>query len=166
MYAKETILTLKVPHPPDDETGEDFAYNSVKVIGPSPVSHAHKGDWTGQDAEGVILVPLSNFGGTLDEPFGKVRTLYDVTEVPIVEMVTEQRVRVVDGTTAAAGPTPEEVFAVEAPGIAPEPGQVRGRTLVSPLDDPGPKEGRSPLDTVVKVEPVLVVEPPATVIAP
>lgn len=146
MYANDTILTLKSPRDPDDETGEEFPYNVVRVVGESPVSHTHKGEWTGQDARGVIIVPLTNFGATLDEPFGKLRSIYDVTEIPEVHVQQDIRIKVVDSSSAAAGKTPEEVFAVEAPGVPPEPGQIRGRTFVSPLDDPGPENVGSPLD--------------------
>jgi hypothetical protein len=120
MYQRETILTLKEQREPDEETGEVFAYNEVK------------GDYTGSDASGVIIVPLSNFGGTLDEPFGKLRELYDVKEVPelIAAQKPEAQVRHVQ---PAPQPTPEQVFAEEAPGVAPEPGQHRGRT--SPLGE-------------------------------
>lgn len=143
MYAKDTILTLKKKRKPDPETKEEFPYNVVRVIGESPVSHAHKGDWTGPDAAGVIIVPLTNFGATLDEPFGKLRDIYEVTEIPET-VIQEQKIRVIDSSTSQAGPTPEEVFAKDAPGVAPEPGQTRGRT--SPLGDPGgPATGGSPL---------------------
>jgi hypothetical protein len=144
MYQRETILTLKEQREPDEETGEVFAYNEVKVIGPSPVSHANKGDYTGSDASGVIIVPLSNFGGTLDEPFGKLRELYDVKEVPelIAAQKPEAQVRHVQ---PAPQPTPEQVFAEEAPGVAPEPGQHRGRT--SPLGETKGPSKDGPLGT-------------------
>jgi uncharacterized GH25 family protein len=148
MYANDTILKLKKQRKPDPETKEKFPYNQVRVIGQSPVSHVHKGDWTGADAEGVIIVPLTNFGSTLDEPFGKLRTLYEVESVPEVTVQVATQVRVIDSSTAAAGQTPEEVFAEKAPGVAPEPGQVRGRTsplgdvqnpkVLGPLDEPDP----------------------------
>jgi hypothetical protein len=144
MYEPNTILTLKEQRDPDEETNEPFAYNEVRVVGESPVSHADKGDWTGTDARGVIIVPLTNFGGTLDEPFGKLREIYDVTSVPEVEVDVVQKIRVVNATSAQAGPTPEEVFAAQAPGVAPEEGQVRGRTL--PLGEPGgPADADGPL---------------------
>lgn len=143
MYESGTILSLKQPREPDPETGEEFAYNEVEVINRSPISHAAKGDWSGSDAEGVIITPRSNFGATLDEPFGKLRTIYSVKEVPVRE-VSAPTIRVVDSSTSSAGPTPEEVFAEQAPGKAPEPGQTRART--SPLADPGPANARGPLD--------------------
>jgi hypothetical protein len=147
MYADNTILTLKVQRDPDKETGEAFAYNQVKVIGRSPISHAHKGKWQGGDAEGVILSPLSNFGGTLDEPFGKCVQLYDVESIPERVINAPQPIRVIDAQSAEAGPTPEEIFAKEAPGAKPEAGQIRGRT--SPLGEPGgPVDYDGPLGTV------------------
>lgn len=146
MYATDTILTLKVQRENDPETDEVFPYNKVRVVGQSPVQHTSRGDYEGDDAKGVIIVPIANFGGTLDEPFGKLRQLYDVTEVPVVEIAAPSPIRVIDSSTAAAGATPEEVFQAEAPGVAPEPGQTRGRTPISPLDDPGPASARGPLD--------------------
>lgn len=144
MYEPDTILALKEQRDPDPETLEKFPYNRVRVIGPSPVSHADKGDWKGVDAQGVIVVPLTNFGSTLDEPFGKLREIYDVEEIPVRETEVVQKVRVINANTAAAGPTPEEIFAREAPGAPPEEGQTRART--SPLGDPGgPAEADGPL---------------------
>lgn len=140
MYEPDTILTLKEQREPDPETGEEFAYNKVKVINESPVSHTNKGDWQGVDARGVIIVPIANFGGTLDEPFGKLRELYDVESIPEHTAPVEQPVRVINQGTASAGPTPEEVFAEKAPGKAPEEGQTRART--SPLGDPGGPAGK------------------------
>lgn len=155
MYATDTVLTLKQQRDPDEETGEEFPYNKVRVIGVSPVSHQHKGDWTGQDAEGVIVTPLTNFGATLDEPFGKLRTLYEISEVPDVEVVTEVRVKVIDSSTAAAGETPEEVFAREAPGTAPEEGQIRARTPRSPLGEMTNPGSKGPLDFDTTTAPVV-----------
>lgn len=141
MYEQDTILVLKEQREADSETGEEFAYNRVCVKGPSPVSHADKGDWTGPDAKGVIIVPLSNFGGTLDEPFGKLKSLYEVESIPERE-ITPPSVRVVNATTAAAGPTPEEVFSKEAPGVPKEVSRARRR----PLGDPGGPSSVDPLD--------------------
>lgn len=144
MYDADTILTLKEQRAPDPETNEEFPYNRVRVVGESPVQHTTRGDWTGADARGVIIVPLNNFGSTLDEPFGKLRDLYTVESIPERYVEIANPVRVVNATSAAAGPTPEEVFATEAPGTAPEEGQVRARTR--PLgDDGGPAEADGPL---------------------
>jgi len=150
MYEPETILALKEPRDPNPETNEDFAYNRVRVVGESPVSHAHKGDWEGADARGVILVPLTNFGGTLDEPFGKVRALYDVESIPVHEAPAEVPIKVINRTSAAAGPTPEEVFAQKAPGVTKEESRAaRKAARQSPLGEPGgPPEKDGPLGKV------------------
>ena len=152
MYVNETILTLKVPHADDEENGQKFPYNEVRVIGVSPITHSKKGTWEGADAQGVIIVPLTNFGATLDEPFGKLRGMYDVKSEP-----EPMRGPAVDRLKAAladaqriegsqAGKTPEEVFAVEAPGEPAEEGQIRARTPHSPLGDPGgPADADGPL---------------------
>jgi hypothetical protein len=153
MYAVDTILTLKKQRDPDPETGEAFPYNEVRVIGESPISHSHKGDYTGADAAGVILSPVTNFAGTLDEPFGKCRALYDVKSIPEPQTITQAPVRVIDATSAQAGPTPEEVFADEAPGTAPEPGQKRGRTLrPSPLGETKNEAASGPLGDAPAIE--------------
>lgn len=147
MYANETILALKDPRPEDPETGEPFAYNRVRVVGQSPVSHSHKGKWEGHDATGVILVPLSNFGGTLDEPFGKCTQLYTVESIPEKVINAPQPIRVIDAQSGEAGPTPEEIFSKDAPGVKPEATQTRART--SPLGAPGgPANFNGPLGTV------------------
>jgi hypothetical protein len=153
MYEPDTILTLKEQKPPvkvakkeDPDTGRvrkaheiPFPYNKVRVVGTSPVDHSGggAGTWEGVAARGVIIEPLSGFGSTLDEPYGKLQKLYDVTEVPSNEVIIEP-VKIIRPTSGSAGPTPEEVFAVKAPGKAPEPGQTRGRT--SPLGDLPPED--------------------------
>lgn len=135
---------MKTQREPDPETGEPFAYNTVEVINASPISAHTKGDYMGADAVGVIVVGTSNFGATLDEPFGKLRELYEVVSIPVHEAPAVP-VRVINSTSAAAGPTPEEVFREKAPGVAPEEGQTRGRTPMSPLDDPPRPEQHGPL---------------------
>ena len=159
MYAPGTILKLKEQREPteklDRDTGEpvlrgpkgrekpvmlEFPYNRVKVIGRSPVSYAN--DWTGIDAQGVIIMPLTDFAGNLDEPFGKLQQLYEVESIPEVEVPKEVKVKIIDANTNQAGPTPEEVFAKESPGKPPAPGQIRGRT--KPFEDVKPPS-RSPL---------------------
>lgn len=121
-------------------------------MGESPVSHAHKGDWEGADARGVIIVPLSNFGGTLDEPFGKLKQIYDVESIPTHEAPVEVPVKVINATSASAGPTPEEVFAQKAPGVSKEEGRAARRAKreeASPLGEPGgPPEHDGPLGKV------------------
>lgn len=146
MYENETILKMREPREDDPHTGP-FAYNRVRVIGKSPVSHV-RGTWEGADADGVILEPLNNFGGVLDEPYGKVNLMYEVESVPEPVMITERTHRIINANTAAAGQTPEEVFAQKAPGKAPEAGSTRGRT--SPLGEPGGPPSTSPLDEPVK----------------
>lgn len=149
MYANDTILVLKDQRDPDPETGEEFPYNKVRVVGPSPIdSGVRASEWVGSSAAGVIITPLSNFGSTLDEPMGKLQALYDVESVP-ERIVEAPRIRVVDSSSAEAGPTPEEVFAKDAPGVAPEEGQTRGRTPISPLgEDPRPAASDGPLGAV------------------
>lgn len=147
MYEPETILELKEQREPDEETGEEFPYNQVKVIGPSPINHGISSEeWVGADGAGVILSPITNFGTTLDEPLGKVQALYNVVSVPDHEVDADPKIRVINSTSGSAGPTPEEVFKAEAPGVPPEEGQKRGRTKMSPLEDPRPAPNASPLD--------------------
>jgi hypothetical protein len=150
MYEPDTVLTLKEQRPPDEETGEEFPYNKVKVIGASPINHAvGASEWTGTGGAGVIITPLTNFGATLDEPYGKLNALYDVTEIPVTEYEPAPKIRVINSTSQSAGPTPEEQFAIQAPGVAPEEGQKRGRTPhASPLDDPRPTSNDGPLGKV------------------
>lgn len=145
MYEPGTILTLKDPRDPDPETEEPFPYNEVKVVGPSPVSWAATSEWSGASAAGVLLMPITNFGSTLDEPYGKVMALYDVKEIPVQE-IEPPKVRVINSSSQSAGPTPEEVFAIKAPGKPPQEGQKRART--SPLVDPRPAASDGPLGPV------------------
>lgn len=148
MYEPDTILELKEQQPPDDETGEEFAYNRVRVVGQSPINHGVKSEeWVGASGQGVIIVPLSNHGSTLDEPYGKLTKLYNVVEVPVREAPVQAPVRVINSTSGSAGPTPEEVFAEKAPGT-PSPDGKRGRT--SPLPEVENETPRSPLDAKPK----------------
>lgn len=149
MYEPETILELKEQHEPDEETGEEFPYNRVRVIGASPINHGvSSAEWEGASGAGVIITPLSNFGATLDEPLGKLQALYTVVEVPDTIIDAVPQVRIIHSTSQSAGPTPEEVFAEQAPGVPPEEGQKRGRTPhESPLEDPRKPANASPLDT-------------------
>ena len=162
MYKAGTILTLKEPRDPspklDRESGEpvlrgpkgkekpvmlEFPYNRVQVIGESPVIYDREG-WTGPDAKGVIIQPLTDFAGNLDEPFGKLRKLYNVESIPENEAPAEIKVKQINATTAEAGPTPEEVFAEKAPGKPPLDGQIRARTN-DPFGDVKPDRTNSPL---------------------
>lgn len=146
MYEPGTILSLKEQRDPDEETDEPFPYNQVKVIGPSPVSWHKDSEWSGASAAGVLLAPITNFGSTLDEPYGKIMALYDVKEIPVTE-IEQPKIRVINSSSQSAGPTPEEVFAIKAPGKPPQEGQRRARTL-SPLVDPRPAASDGPLGPV------------------
>ena len=157
MYAKDTILALKEQRNPDPETGEEFPYNRVRVVGESPVSHSHTGNWEGGDAAGVLLAPLTNFGATLDEPFGKCRVLYDVAEMPSDEVEADTKIRVIDATSAQAGPTPEEVFKEQAPGVPPKEGERRART--SPLGETSNEAAAGPLGDAKPADPPAPPEP-------
>lgn len=165
MYAKDTILVLKEQRPPDEETGEPFPYNKIRVIGESPVSRANDEGWEGSDADVVLAEAVSNFGAVLDEPYGKLKVLYDVESIPEpVEVAAQPVVRVIDSQSAEAGQTPEEVFAAEAPGQPPEPGQKRARTGVSPLGEVRSPAADGPLGTVPVAPPAppLVPDAPPT----
>lgn len=137
MYAPDTILKLKDPRSTDEKA---FAYDRVKVIGPSPVNHGpDRTNYTGDKAKGVIITPLTEFAGNLDEPFGKLQSLYEVESVPEYEDEATITVRKYDASTRAAGPTPEDIFAAEAPG---DPGAPRrAGSPTSPLSDPNPPQG-------------------------
>jgi hypothetical protein len=153
MYEPDTILVLKEQKPPvkvakkeDPDTGRvrkaheiPFPYNKVRVVGQSPVDHGagRGGSWDGTGARGVIIEPLTAFGSTLDEPYGKLQKLYDVESIPSNEVIIEP-LKVIRPTSGSAGPTPEEVFAKESPGVPPKAGQIRGRT--SPLGDVAPDD--------------------------
>lgn len=162
MYEPGTILELKNQREPDEETGEEFPYNRVKVVGPSPVDHGIKSaEWEGASGVGVIITPESNFGSTLDEPLGKLQAIYDVVEVPDTTVPVENTIRVIHSTSQSAGPTPEEVFAGLPQGKAPEEGQKRARTphTESPLEDPRKPKNASPLEVPVEALPEPTPEP-------
>lgn len=156
MYETGTILSLReqrldteVPArvDPDDPNRKrpkhkiPFPYNRVRVIGESPVDWGggRGSTWEGVGARGVLIEPLSGHGGVLDEPYGKLQKLYEVEKLPDNEIVIEP-VRVVRANTQAAGPTPEEVFAVTSPGTPPKEGQIRGRSRPNPLGDVPPDD--------------------------
>lgn len=142
MYASDSILTLKEPRSTDEKP---FAYDRVKVIGPSPVAHREDPRYTGSDAKGVIIQPLTEFAGNLDEPFGKLRTLYNVEFVPEYEEEVTTTIKRYDATTRAAGPTPEDIFAEKAAG---KPAEPKAPVTASPLKDPNPKPQDGPLGDV------------------
>ena len=127
-----------------------FPYNRVRVVGTSFITYTRppgsddltKESYEGQDAIGIIITPETSFAATLDEPYGKLRRLYDIEALP--EHIIEQpKVVVRRGPSAIAGPSPEDVFrgdntVDEAPRSA--------RNPKSPLEDPRPSaEPTSPL---------------------
>lgn len=157
MYTPDTILTLKEPRSTDDKP---FPYDRVRVINASPVSRGHEGKtrYTGADAQGVVIEPLTGFEANLDEPFGKLIALYDVESVP-ERVVEEAKIRVVDSrSTEDIGPTPEQRFAVEAPGD-PDANRSGRKPRVSPLTDPNDAKADGPLgDPEPEVEPTPAAE--------
>lgn len=133
MYAPDTILVLKEPRtvgtpaspdydPKNPKAGgtppskdyAPFAYDRVRVIGESPIQHSGgaRSEWVGAGARGVMIEPLTHFGANLDEPLGRLQSLYDIESEPIIEVPVMQTVRVIQ--PGQAGPTPEEVFAEHA----------------------------------------------------
>lgn len=160
MYAQNTILELKEPktvgtpaegspeeegYVPASEDYQPFPYDRVIVVGPSPVdAGVRPSSWSGGDAQGVVIRALTSYGSILDEPFGKLQALYNVVEVPKVEIDGPSKIRVIDSSTADAGQTPEQVFATEAPGKASVDGK-RVRTPHSPLEDPREADLDGPL---------------------
>lgn len=153
MYAIGTILALKDPRSTTDKV---FPYDEVEVLGESPVHHGvYAEQWSGTNGQGVVLRPLTDFGTTLDEPFGKLTRLYDVQSVPDA---VERQVTVKVIQQADLGPSPEEQFAAAAV----EAGLPDGRDAApepdtsSPLgDDPEPEETASPLPDPEPEEPVV-----------
>jgi hypothetical protein len=147
MYKPGTILVLKEQRRPETRTNREgkvildekdkpikfeFPYNRVEVVGESPIDHGIlQAGWEGAGARGVIIKPLTEFAGNLDEPYGKLQALYNVESIPEDVGPVAPTIRVT--MPGELGPTPEEVFAQEAPGTPPEPGQQRGRT--SPLGE-------------------------------
>lgn len=165
MYDPETILALKEPRwrpldeqgepgewtpdgydkfladtaklkSTDNPIGEEFPYNRVKVIGPSPIQYGgNDSPWQGAASAGVIIQPLTGFSSTEDRPLGLIQSIYNVESIPEPVVVATAYGMPTQVVVAAKGPTPEEVFAVKAPGVPPEEGQTRGRTPISPLDE-------------------------------
>ena len=163
MYEEGTILVLKEQREPTiteievtvlgkngkpttktevQQVEEEFPYNRVKVIGPSFIRHiknlgmdAKKEPYTGQDAQGVIITPAGGaFGATIDEPYGKLRRMYDIAELP-ENTFEAPKVTVHRGPSAVSGPTPEEVFGGTEPVDAP---RTAANPVHSPLPDPRP----------------------------
>lgn len=147
MYQNDTILTLKTPRwrplidgEPGDWTdkdydtfalevaedptvGEEFPYNRVRVVGPSPIVHQDReghGAWVGTNANGVIIQPIAGFDSNVDYPLGFIQSRYDIESVPEVADPQDmayglpRRYTRVDLSQTGL-PTPEEVFAKEAP---------------------------------------------------
>lgn len=136
MYFPGTRLKLKaprsVPAVAEDkekkikaQKAEPFAYDEVEVVGQSPVSHSAGTGWDGVDGQGVILRPLTAFGGLIDEPFGKVMSLYEVTYEPDPNDpgLAPQKPKL--------GPSPEDQFKREAGNVPQSPTRVK--TPHSPL---------------------------------
>ncbi len=140
MYEPETILTLKEPRGTEDEP---FPYDRVKVIGQSPINHGTASEeWAGANGQGVIIEPLTSFGSTLDEPFGKIQELYTIESVPPPVEVVPPKVL----TPESLGASPEEVFAAEADkqGQDARRAAPKKRKLPSPLGES--KKPSGPLD--------------------
>ena len=119
MYAPDTILTRKEPYPEPDPKGktdearaghELAPFNTVRVIGPSPVTMSGAlAEWQGGASKGVLIQPHKAFGPTVDRPLGELQRDYDVTFQP--ERTIEQgKIRVIDAHSGEAGPSPEDVF--------------------------------------------------------
>lgn len=137
MYAVGTILELKEPRSkPAVEAdpakkvkaskGEVFPYDQVEVIGQSPISYGGGSGWSGVDAQGVILKPLTAFGGNVDKPHGWVIENYNVVSEP------DGRPKVGEPDYVKLGPSPEDVFK-RAAGSAPK-SDTRQRTPHDPFD--------------------------------
>lgn len=110
MYEPGSILVRKEPV---DTEGDLYPYNRVRVVGPSPVSHSGGGlgSWSGIEAQGVIIEPLTSFAMNSDEPFGRLQAEYDVESIPEHTGDLVPQVTVI--TPGTAGPSPEEVFKAE-----------------------------------------------------
>ena len=107
MYEPETVLVLKEPRSTEED---QFPYDRVEVIGQSPIHHGTRAEeWEGAQGQGVIVKPLNGFGSTLDEPYGKLRDLYNVESTPVREAAAQATVKLI--TDADLGPSPEEQFA-------------------------------------------------------
>ncbi len=108
-------MALKDQKKIKDRNGEetDFPYNRVEVVNQSPINHGVvNSEWVGAGGQGVIVRPLSCFGATLDEPYDKLRSLYDVESIPEPVKLTQTQVTVV--TPGMLNPSPEEIFSAEA----------------------------------------------------
>lgn len=154
MYSPDTVLALKEPKSqPETKKGAGdavvFPYDRVRVIGPSPIAYGGgASEWEGVNARGVIIAPLTEFAGNLDEPFGRLQRLYDVESEPEPQDVQVHE-RAYDAHSRVAGKTPEESLQ-ELSGDVPK-SATRVRTQHSPLqtlDEASPPESESPLGRV------------------
>ena len=85
------------------------AYHRIEVIGQSPLSHSSAAsEWTGTNADGVLIRPLTDFGSTLDEPYGRLRDLYEIESIP--DAVIAAQAATAPQAAYIAPQTVEEVF--------------------------------------------------------
>ena len=131
MYQPETTLKKIEPFA-DDHPGAP--YNHVKVIGQSPINHGTiQTEWIGAQGQGVIVQPLDGFGATLDEPYGKLQSLYEIDTVPDNVLPAEP---VIKHIPQEGSPSPEDRFRAEA--SEPELEVKEPKAPASPLDDEQP----------------------------
>lgn len=152
MYVPGTILALNEPQSTEEKP---FAYDRVEVVGPSPVNHGvQSGDYTGADAVGVVIKPAGDeFGPNLDEPFGKLRAIYNVEFEP--ELVAN----ILNPTQTPEGMSPEQVFSQVAKAQGLTPSEARQRTPIAP-DPRSPEDVLSGLETPSE-KPGVHIKPPA-----
>jgi hypothetical protein len=83
-YVPGTILTRTTPYDEPDEGERDLTpYNSVRVVGPSPVQRgARSEEWAGQLGDELTVTPETAFGPTIDLPFGQLQRDYEITFEP------------------------------------------------------------------------------------
>jgi hypothetical protein len=153
MFTRGTVLALKEPKSTEDTV---FPYDKVRVIGESPVTRSNvTGEWEGADARGVIIEPLTQFEMNLDEPYGRLRRLYNVESEP-APVDQNIRVEVIKAHTRQAGLTPEEQFDAqrESGPVPPKSAAEAQRAAQTPdplaaldVNDPA-KADKSPLDSV------------------
>lgn len=116
MYKPDTILVLKEPLEDDPETGQPYAFNRVRVVGPSPIEYrGHTADWGGRSGAGVIIQPYPDFGPTDDRPFEELTQYYNIESEPEEEFEMTAFGRPAKVKLAKPpGVSPEEAFAAEA----------------------------------------------------
>lgn len=129
MYVRDTILTRKVQKKPeivsgptDPKTGKPtkieipYAYNRVRVIGPSNVKRVVRYNDGAVDypGDGIIIQPHGEcFGPTEDRTFAELQEDYNVEFIPEEEPVEEP---VMPRKREAPLPTPEQAFTESAKG--------------------------------------------------